>query len=82
MEGVTNDEIRKLLQRRDVFDAGLRRSGTSGNFIREVDVGRFIGRLPANKGARRTTVITVITDVKGNLVNTFPGTLGRRATLR
>jgi filamentous hemagglutinin len=63
-----------------VVQAPVRVSGTSGNFIREVDVGVVTGTLPAGKGGTQTSVITIITDHQGNLVNTFPGTLGRGAS--
>ncbi|RTR87728.1 adhesin, partial [Pseudomonas aeruginosa] len=47
-------------------------SPTSGNFIRTVDMGRPIG-IDAKAGGQPTNFMTVITDSKGNLVNTFPG---------
>ncbi len=45
---------------------------SSGNFIRTVNVGSLVG-IDAKNGGRATSVFTVITDAKGNLVNTFPG---------
>lgn len=47
-------------------------STTSGNYIRTVDVGRIIGT-DAKSGSKPTSIITIITDKQGNLVNTFPG---------
>jgi len=47
----------------------------SGQFVRQVDVGRTIGNLPANAGGAPTSTITIITDGAGNLVNAFPGPL-------
>jgi hypothetical protein len=41
--------------------------------------GVIVGNLP--KGAGQTTWITIITDEYGNLVNTFPGMLGRGGVL-
>ena len=78
---ISLDRVKQLLGRKDVIQAPLRQSGTTGNYIREIDVGEIVGHLPMNKGAELTRVITVITDVKGNLVNVFPGRLGRGATL-
>jgi len=78
---ISEQELIQILCREDVIDSPVRVSGDSGNFIREVNVGGVIGNLPRNKGATSTSVITVITDRKGNLVNTFPGTLGRKAEL-
>lgn len=78
---VTRNRLKQILGRDDVIKSPIWRSGTSGNYIREVDVGEIVGNIPVNKGGTPTSVITVITDVKGNLVNTFPGALGRGATL-
>ncbi|MCR9202912.1 MAG: hypothetical protein NXI04_30065 [Planctomycetaceae bacterium] len=78
---ITKGQVKAILQRKDVIGSPIRQSGTSGNYIREVDVGQVVGNLPLNKGGTPTSIITVITDVKGNVVNTFPGALGRSATL-
>jgi hypothetical protein len=54
----------------------------NGNFVREVEFDAVIvGKLPENEGGTPTSVMTVITDKWGNLVNTFPGTLSGSATL-
>jgi hypothetical protein len=54
----------------------------NGNFVREVDFDAVtVGKMPENEGATPTSVMTVITDKWGNLVNTFPGTLAGNATL-
>lgn len=45
----------------------------SGNFVREVDVGKIIGSLAVRSGKTPTSVITILTDKQGNLVNTYPG---------
>lgn len=77
---ISRSEVERILQSPQVVRAPIRVSGTSGNFIRSVDLGRTIGHLPVNRGGTLTSVITVIADKYGNLLNTFPGTLGRRAT--
>ncbi|MEQ5274899.1 hypothetical protein [Proteus terrae] len=40
--------------------------------MRQVDTGKSIGVDQSGKG---TSVITIITDKKGNLINVFPGSL-------
>ena len=47
----------------------------SGDFVRQIDMGRTVGNLPANAGGGATSMMTVITDNTGSLVNTFPGPL-------
>jgi hypothetical protein len=71
---ISKDELTALLQSEVVVRTSAVRV-PSGNFVREVDVGRVIGNLPLDRGAAPTSIITVITDGAGNLVNTFPGKL-------
>jgi filamentous hemagglutinin len=78
---ISKDRVKEILRRRDVVTSPVRQSGTTGNYIREVDVGEIVGHLPLNKGGDLTSVMTIITDIKGNIVNVFPGLLGRGATL-
>ncbi len=78
---ISKDRLKEILGRRDVVTSPVRQSGTTGNYIREVDVGEIVGHLPLNKGGDLTSVMTIITDIKGNIVNVFPGRLGRGATL-
>lgn len=47
-------------------------SPSTGNYIRTVDMGRNIG-VDAMNNRTPTSIMTVITDKQGNLVNTFPG---------
>lgn len=48
-------------------------SKTTDNYIRTVTIpNRNIG-IDAKNGGKPTSVLTVITDKKDNLVNTFPG---------
>jgi hypothetical protein len=83
---IARAEIEMILRDPRVVRVQARPSGPSGNFVREVDVaditgGSPIGRMPVAAGGQATTVISVLTDRYGNLVNIFPGTLARSATL-
>ncbi|MFJ1299583.1 hemagglutinin repeat-containing protein [Pseudomonadota bacterium AL_CKDN230030165-1A_HGKHYDSX7] len=68
---VSKDELKAILQSPTVVKTPAFAS-PSGNFIRTVDLGRPIG-IDAKDGGRPTNFMTVITDSKGNLMNTFPG---------
>lgn len=64
-----------LLSSKQVVGSPVRKLD-SGDFVREVDLGNLrVGNLPADAGGASTSTLTVITDFKGNLVNTFPGPL-------
>ena len=69
---IPKDELQIILQDTLVVQAPAYKSPTSGNYIRTVDMGRTIG-VDAKAGGQATSFITVITDAKGNLINTFPG---------
>lgn len=69
---ISKDELKLLLQNPRVVNTPAYQSSTSGNYIRTVDVGKNIG-IDSKNGSRPTSIITVITDRQGNLVNTFPG---------
>ncbi|MGF9698661.1 RHS repeat-associated core domain-containing protein [Paenibacillus sp. MABNR03] len=73
---ISRDQIKKLLQTKKVVNSPVTISPTSGDFVRQVNVGYRVGNLPVNRGGSSTNKLTVITDKKGNLVNTFPGGLG------
>ncbi|HYX33685.1 MAG TPA: hypothetical protein VE954_11270 [Oligoflexus sp.] len=79
---VSREKVTEILGRKDMVATPVKKSSDSGNYIRQFDAGETIGKLPVNKGGTETSVITVITDEAGNLVNTFPGTLGRGAQLQ
>ena len=76
---ISRDEAEALLQRKDVIKSVAKKDAVSGNYIREVDVGNVVGNLPINKGGQPTSIITVITDEAGNLINYFPGRLDFQA---
>ena len=71
---ISKEELITLLQSESVVRAPAVRVA-SGNFVREVNVGRVIGNISVKSGGSPTSVLTVITDRFGNLVNTFPGKL-------
>ncbi|WP_420916236.1 hemagglutinin repeat-containing protein, partial [Pectobacterium brasiliense] len=69
---VTQDELKTILQSDTVVKTSVQYSSSTGNYIRTVDMGKNIGVDAMNNGVP-TSIMTVITDKKGNLVNTFPG---------
>ncbi|APC10554.1 MULTISPECIES: hypothetical protein [Providencia] len=75
---VTNNEVKELLQRPDVVNKPVYNPIQIGGkvetdkFVRQVDIGKSIG---VDQRGKSTSVITIITDRKGNLINTFPGAL-------
>lgn len=79
---VTREEVEAILQRKDVIADPAVLDSKSGNYIRQVDVGKTIGNIPLKQGGHPTSVITIITDEAGNLVNVFPGRLDYGATLK
>jgi len=68
---ISRDELKELLQSKQVVNSPVTISPTSGDFVHQVDVGYPVGNLPINRGGAPTNMITVITDKKGNLVNIF-----------
>jgi RHS repeat-associated protein len=71
---INEAEIRALLSSRQVVGSPAAIL-ESGGFVRQIDLGRTIGNVPANAGGQSTSILTVITDEYGNLINTFPGPL-------
>ncbi|MDR2366352.1 MAG: VENN motif pre-toxin domain-containing protein, partial [Zoogloeaceae bacterium] len=69
---ISKDELKAVLQDPLVVKTPAYQSATSGSYIRIVDMGRTIG-IDAKAGGQPTNFLTIITDSKGNLVNTFPG---------
>lgn len=78
---ISRAEVETILQDKNVIQAPAVKSATSGNYICQVDVGKIIGDVASDKGGRPTSVVTIITDEAGNLVNLFPGTLDFQVTL-
>uniref|UniRef100_UPI0011A9EB21 VENN motif pre-toxin domain-containing protein n=1 Tax=Yersinia hibernica TaxID=2339259 RepID=UPI0011A9EB21 len=69
---VTQDELKTILQSDTVVKTSVQYSPSTGNYIRTVDMGKNIGVDAMSNGAP-TSIMTVITDKQGNLINTFPG---------
>jgi hypothetical protein len=76
---ISRQEAEALLQGKDVIKSPAIKDASSGNYIREVDVKKVVGNLAIDKGGQPTTIITVITDDAGNLINVFPGRQGFKA---
>jgi hypothetical protein len=70
---INRSELENILQSKQVVNSPVRPSSISGEYIREVDVNHIVGNYPQNLGGDSTSVITVVTDKYGNVVNTFPG---------
>ena len=74
---MSNDEVKKLLQQPNVVKSPVlnpQHKGSNmierGKFVRQVETGRTIG---VDRYGNPASNITVITDRKGNLINTYPG---------
>ncbi len=78
---IPREEVEAILQRKDIIKSPAILDIKSGNYIRQVDVGKTVGNVPLKQGGHPTSVITIITDEAGNLVNIFPGRLDFGATL-
>ncbi|MCP9493163.1 MAG: hypothetical protein MSG64_01780 [Pyrinomonadaceae bacterium MAG19_C2-C3] len=72
---ISRQEVIVLLESKEVIAALVTKSATYNSYVREVDVRRVIGRTPQKLGGEATSVVTVITDDAGNLINVFPGKL-------
>ena len=75
---ISDDEVRQLLQSEQVVKAPVSNPSIDekiyeDRFVRQVDTGRIIGVDRNEKNPTPTSMITVITDRQGNLINTFPG---------
>ena len=64
-------ELGDILQSQTVIKAPLK-ALKGGQFVRIVDVGKTIGRASLNQDGNNTTWIKVFTDIKGNLITTYP----------
>lgn len=69
---ITKDELKVVLQSDNVVKMPVQYSPSTGNYIRAMDMGKNIGVDAVNNNTP-TSIMTVITDKKGNLINTFPG---------
>ena len=72
---ISVDKLKSILGRKDIINSLGIPSTTSGQYTRIVDVGEVVGTIKPsipNVGGNPTTWITIITDVKGNLITTYP----------
>ncbi|MBQ8260755.1 MAG: hypothetical protein IJZ00_00535, partial [Lachnospiraceae bacterium] len=72
---ISTDDLVNILGRRDVINTPGVPSTTSGQYIRIVDVGEIVGTIKPSIpgiGGQSTTWITIITDIRGNLITTYP----------
>ena len=75
---ISDDEVRQLLQSEQVVKAPVSNPSIDekiyeDRFVRQVDTGRIVGIFRNENNPTPTSMITVITDRQGNLINTFPG---------
>ena len=74
---ITQDELKSLLQSKDVVKTPVTRTLDSADgirYVREVNVGRNIG-LDKFNNYEPTSIMTVLTDKYGNLVTATPGVI-------
>jgi filamentous hemagglutinin len=74
---LSEPQIKELLSNSDVIRAPVTRkleSPTGTNYVRQLDVGRVIGRDRYDNN-NETSTLTVITNWQGDLVTAFPGIL-------
>ena len=72
---ITVDELKDILGRKDVINTVGTISQESGQYVRVVDVGQNIGTIKPSipeVGGQSTSWIAIYTDVKGNLITTYP----------
>ncbi|AIL12860.1 hypothetical protein IM40_03990 [Candidatus Paracaedimonas acanthamoebae] len=72
---IPKEEVRSILSDKKTIETPITKIVESGRYVREVDVGTIIGKLPSQHGSNTTSIITILTDAEGNLVNVFPGPL-------
>ena len=72
---ISVDELKKILGRKDVINTVGTISEESGQYVRFVDVGKDIGTIKPSipdVGGQNTSWIAIYTDIKGNLITTYP----------
>lgn len=68
---ITVDKLKAILQRKEVISSPLSEMG-GGQCKRVVDVGETVGNTALKYGGDETSCIEIITDVKGNIITTYP----------
>ena len=72
---ISIDELKEILGRKDIIKTPGNPSATTGQYTRIVDVGEVVGTIKPSLpevGGQPTTWMTIITDIKGNLITTYP----------
>ncbi len=67
----SEEEIKSILQSKIVVDSPIREV-QPGMYERIVDTGQVVGKASLKQGGGDTTWIKLLTDMKGNLITTFP----------
>lgn len=68
---ISIDDLKGILQRKSVIASPISDLG-NGQYRRMVDVGENIGNAALKYGGKPTSWIEIITDVKGNIITTYP----------
>ena len=68
---ISVEDLKGILQRKSVIASPISDLG-NGQYKRVVDVGEIIGNTALKHGGKPTSWIEVITDVKGNIITTYP----------
>ncbi len=72
---ISIDELKEILGRKDIIKTPGNPSTTTGQYTPIVDVGEVVGTIKPSipeVGGQPTTWMTIITDIKGNLITTYP----------
>lgn len=72
---ISIDELKEILGRKDIIKTQETLSTTTGQYTRIVDVGEVVGTIKPSipeVGGKPTTWMMIITDIKGNLITTYP----------
>lgn len=67
--------MKSILKRKDIINTLGVPSTTSGQYTRIVNAGEVVGTIKPSipkVGGKPTKWLTIITDVKGNLITTYP----------
>lgn len=70
---ISDERVKSILSDKKTIETPITRLGKDDTYVREVDVGNIIGKLPEKHRGKPTSIITVLTDKEGNLVNVYPG---------
>ena len=68
---ISVEDLKGILQRKSVIASQIIDLG-NGQYKRVVDVGEIIGNTALKYGGKPTSWIEIITDVKGNIITTYP----------